>query len=105
VRPQRCGLDPAVGFSPRRGSGTKFCERIGSGHDVVVCGVELVTIAWAPVQAERRAAGTVNRVAGTTSVLGAGGGHADAVVPWAAACEISEARSSISVTPLVHFGR
>lgn len=32
-------------------------------------------------QAERRAAGTVNPVAGTTSVLEAGGGHADAVVP------------------------
>ena len=31
-------------------------------------------------QAERRAAGTVNPVAGTTSVLAAGGGHADAVV-------------------------
>jgi len=32
-------------------------------------------------QAERRAAGTVNPVAGTTSVVAAGGGHADAVVP------------------------
>jgi len=49
-------------------------------------------------QAERRAGGTVSPVAGTTSVLAAGGGHTVAVVPWAAACEISEARSSISVT-------
>ena len=42
MHPQRCGLDPSVGFSPRCGSGSKFCERIGSGHDVVVFGVELV---------------------------------------------------------------
>ena len=32
-------------------------------------------------QAERWAGGTVSPVAGTTSVLAAGGGHADAVVP------------------------
>ncbi len=39
----------------------------------------------------------VSPVAGTTSVLAVGGGHAAAVVPCAAACEISEESSSMSV--------